>query len=195
MSSRKGIQNWILKISKEDDQRAFRYLFDYFYPRLINYSRYMLESKSAADEVISSVFIGIWNNRVRMEKIENIDSYIFRAVKNKSLSYLRDTHRLQFEEFNTTHSTLLKNVESPESSLINEEIRVEILKALDELPPRCRLVFELVKYDGFKYKEVAILLDVSVNTVENQMGKAMSKLRTRLRHLSFSLVIKKTRKN
>lgn len=195
MSSRKDIQNWILKISKKNDQRAFRYLFDYFYPKLINYSRYMLESKSAADEVISSVFIGIWNNRVRLEKIDNFDSYVFIAVKNKSLSYLRDTHRLQFEEFNATHSKLLKNVQSPESSLINEEIRIEILNALDELPPRCRLVFELVKHDGFKYKEVSALLEVSVNTVENQMGKAMSKLRTRLSHLSFSLVAKKQEKN
>lgn len=186
MSSKKDIQNWILKISKEEDRRAFRYLFDYFYPKLINYSRYLLESKSAADEVISNVFIGIWNNRDRIDKIENFDSYVFRAVKNKSLSYLRDTHRLRFEELNTAYSNLIKNVQSPESSFINSEIRQEILKALDGLPPRCRLVFELVKQDGFKYKEVAALLDVSVNTVENQMGKAMSKLRVALKHLSYS---------
>ncbi len=195
MSNRKDVQRWILKISKEDDQRAFRYLFDFFYPKLINYSRYLLESKSAADEVISSVFIGIWNNRLRIEKIENFDSYVFRAVKNKSLSYLRDTHRLQFEEIKATHSKLLKDVRSPESSLINEEIREEILKALDELPPRCRLVFELVKHDGFKYKEVSKLLDVSVNTVENQMGKAISKLRVSLKHLSFSSNFRKTKSN
>ena len=62
---------------------------------------------------------------------------------------------------------------------------------MDELPPRCRLVFELVKQDGFKYKEVAKLLDVSVNTVENQIGTAMSKLRGKLNHLSFSAGMRK----
>ncbi|MCK5209701.1 MAG: RNA polymerase sigma-70 factor [Cyclobacteriaceae bacterium] len=186
MSNRKKIQYWISKITQEDDQRAFRFLFDYYYPKLINYSRYLLESKSAADEVISNVFIGIWNNRTSINKIEKFDSYVFRSVKNKCLSYLRDMHRLQFEELNIEDSKLIKSVRSPESALINEELREEILKALDNLPPRCRLVFELIKQDGFKYKEVAELLDVSVNTVENQMGTAMSKLRAKLKHFSFS---------
>ncbi|MCK5471401.1 MAG: sigma-70 family RNA polymerase sigma factor, partial [Cyclobacteriaceae bacterium] len=138
------------------------------------------------DEVISNVFIGIWNNRTSINKIEKFDSYVFRSVKNKCLSYLRDMHRLQFEELNIEDSKLIKSVRSPESALINEELREEILKALDNLPPRCRLVFELIKQDGFKYKEVAELLDVSVNTVENQMGTAMSKLRAKLKHFSFS---------
>ena len=192
MSTNKDIHNWILKISQDEDQRSFRYLFDYYYPKLINFSRYLLESKSTSDEVISSVFIAIWNNRKRIEKIENFDSYIFRAVKNKCLSYLRDMHRLQFKELNIEEANLVKSVHSPESVLINDELRDVILKALDGLPPRCRLVFELVKQDGFKYKEVANLLDVSINTVENQMGKAMSKLRTELKHLSFRPTIKKS---
>ena len=192
MSNREEVQKWILKISQEDDQRSFRYLFDYYYPKLLNYSRYLLESKSAADEVISNVFIGIWNNKASINKIEKFDSYIFRAVKNKCLSYLRDTHRLQFEELNIKGSKLIKSVRSPESLYINEELRATILKALDELPPRCRLVFELVKQDGLKHKEVAKLLDVSVNTVENQMGKAMFKLRNKLKHLSFSTNLKKS---
>ncbi len=193
MSNRNEIQNWILKISREDDQRSFRYLFDYYYPKLINYSRYLLESKSGADEVISNVFIGIWNNRSHMDKIEKFDSYVFRAIKNKCLSYLRDMHRLQFEELNIGDSKLIKSVRSPESDLINDELRDEILGALDNLPPRCRLVFELIKQDGFKYKEVAELLDVSVNTIENQMGKAMAKLRSKLKHQSFSMKLKKTK--
>lgn len=192
MSNREEIRNWILKISKEDDQRSFRYLFDYYYPKLLNYSRYLLESKSAADEVISNVFIGIWNNRERIHKIKKFDSYVFRAAKNNCLSYLRDTHRLKLDELNINEAKLIKSVRSPESLFINKELHTTILKALDELPPRCRLVFELVKQDGFKHKEVAELLDISVNTVENQMGTAMSKLRSKLKHLSFSKSVRKS---
>ena len=81
---------------------------------------------------------------------------------------------------------LTKTVNNPESKLINLELRKEILMALDELPPRCRLIFELVKQDGFKYKEVAELLEISSKTVENQMGKAMSSLRSKLKHHHFS---------
>ena len=191
MSNSKEIQNWLFKIAQDDDQRAFRYIFDYYYPKLVNYSMYFLESTSAADEVISNVFIGIWNNRQQMLKIENFDSYVFQAAKNKCLSYLRDLHRLKFDELDIERSEVVKSVRSPESNIINKELRETILKALDELPPRCRLVFELVKQDGFKYKEVAKLLDVSVNTVENQIGTAMSKLRGKLNHLSFSTGMRK----
>lgn len=153
---------------------------------------YFLESKSSADEVISNVFISIWKNRARFDKIENFDAYVFRSVKNKSLSYLRDLHRLQIKELDIEETVLTKTVHSPESTLINSELRKVILEALDDLPPRCRLVFELVKQDGFKYKEVAELLDVSVNTVENQMGNAMSKLRDKLKHLHIPKATKKS---
>ena len=160
-----NIKIWIIKIAVEEDQRAFRRLFDYYYPKLINYSRYLLESKSSADEVMSNVFISLWKNRSRLDKIDNFDAYVFRAVRNKSLSHLRDLHRLQITKLNIEESTLTKTVHSPESMLINSELRKVILQALDKLPPRCRLVFELIKQDGFKYKEVAELLDVSINTV------------------------------
>lgn len=182
MKGKEQIQEWLIKISREDDQRAFRYLFDFYHPKLLNYSLYFLESKSAADEVISTVFLGIWSNRTRIERIERFDSYIFRAVKNKCLNYLRDVHRIKFESLDDNELKMKKSVYSPEGSLINGELRTTILQALDTLPPRCRMVFELVKQDGFKYKEAAKLLGVSVNTVENQMGKAMAILREKLRN-------------
>ena len=177
---------WIEQIVKNDDQRALRQLFDHYYPRLLNYAYYFLESKSAADEAISSVFIGLWNHRTQLDKIENFDGYIFRSVKNKALSCLRDIHRLHEVELASGDFNLAKTVDSPESKLITKELRKELLNALDELPPRCRVIFELVKQDGLKYKEVAELLEVSIKTVENQMGKAMSTLREKLMHLRFA---------
>ena len=192
MLKEEDISIWLFKISREDDQQAFRYLFDHYYPRLLNYALYFLKTRAAADQVVSDVFIGIWNNRVKLNKIEKFDSYIFRAVKNKSLNFIRDDHRITREELDINDRFLTKSVISPENSLINEELRATILKALDELPPRCRMVFELVKQDGFKYKEVAKLLDISVNTVENQIGKAMSLLRSKLKYLAPDGRVKRT---
>ena len=180
------IDTWIRQMAVNDDQRALRYLFEHFYPKLANFARYVLESNSAADEVISNVFIGLWNNRARLEKIENFNAYIFRSVKNKCLSYLRDIQRLNEDRLIAGDSMLTKTVNNPESKLINLELRKEILMALDELPPRCRLIFELVKQDGFKYKEVAELLEISSKTVENQMGKAMTSLRSKLKRHYYS---------
>ena len=174
------IKQLIIKVSRFDDPIAFRDLFNFFYPRLLNFSQYFLESKYAANEVISTVFISLWKNRNKLERIKRFENYVFKSTKNYSLNYLRDNHRLRFEKFDEHEVEIKKSVKSPEDHFINNEIRAKILEALDNLPTRCRLIFELVKEEGLKYKEVAELLDISEKTVENQMGNAYSKLRTEL---------------
>jgi RNA polymerase sigma-70 factor (ECF subfamily) len=73
--------------------------------------------------------------------------------------------------------------EKPDSRLLTEELKKEIDDAIDGLPSQCKLIFQLVRIDGFKYKEVAEILNISVKTVENQVGIAIKKLAKKLHHL------------
>ena len=75
------IDTWIRQMAVNDDQRALRYLFEHFYPKLANFARYVLESNSAADEVISNVFIGLWNNRARLERLKILMHTFFVRLK------------------------------------------------------------------------------------------------------------------
>ncbi len=175
-----SIRELIVKVSHFDDQIAFRDLFNLLYPRLLNFAQYYLDSKYATNEVVSTVFIGLWKNRKKLEKIGRIENYIFKSTRNYCLNFLRDEHRLRYNRIDEQEINLKKSVVSPEDHYINNEMREMILNALDKLPKRCRLIFELVKDEGMKYKEVAELLNISVKTVENQMGKAYAKLRNDL---------------
>ncbi len=183
------IHELIKRISQSEDQIAFRELFTFYYPRLLNFAQYLLESKYASDIVISSVFTELWKRRKKLVGITGFDNYLLKATKNACLNYLRDDRRLRYENIGAHECKLTKSIESPEDKFISNEMRAEIIRAIDSLPPKCRQIFELVREDGFKYREVAELLEISEKTVENQMGRAYSKLRVKLSH--FKHVSKK----
>ena len=172
----------IHKISYKDDQIAFRQFFDLYYHRLVNFAYFFLESSVAAEEVVSSVFISLWEKRKSLSNIKRIEAYLFSSTKNKSYNYLRDNKRsIQFKDIDSEDDFLVPIFENPESKLLNEELKVKIIEIIDELPPKCKMIFTLIREDGMKYKEVAKLLDISVKTVEVQMGRALAKLKNSIK--------------
>lgn len=176
-SDSEDINAVIKKISKHSDQEAFRSFFDRFYPRLIKLAYYFLESGLAADEIVSNVFINIWNNRKTLSEINRIEAYLFNAVKFNCLNHLRDSRRIHLQTIENEEFKIIPSFEDPEGVYLHGELRNKIFDAINNLPPRCRIIFELVRDNGLKYKEVAGLLDISVKTVEVQMGRALTKIR------------------
>ncbi len=172
----------ISKIANEDDQVAFRQFFDLYYHRLVNFAYFFLESSVAAEEVVSSVFISLWEKRKSLSNIKRIEAYLFSSTKNKSYNYLRDNKRsIQFKDIDSEDDFLVPIFENPESKLLTEELKVKIIEIIDKLPPKCKMIFTLIREDGMKYKEVAKLLDISVKTVEVQMGRALAKLKNAIK--------------
>lgn len=159
------------------DESAFKSLFLQYYGELLNYAFSITESKFAAEEVVSAVFINLWQHRKKLKNVSNISSYLFVSVKNRSYNYIRDNHQIQIQESHSDKLVLKTTLENPESIYLSEEIRNTLVSEIDKLPERCKLIFRLVREDGMKYKEVAELLDISVKTVETQMGRAISKLK------------------
>lgn len=172
----------IRKIANEGDHVAFRQFFNVYYNRLLNFAFFFLESSVAAEEVVSSVFISLWEKRQELTKIKRVEAYLFSSTKNKSYNYLRDNKRsIQFKDIDSDDDFLVPVFENPESKLLTEELKVKIIEIIDELPPKCKMIFTLIREDGMKYKEVANLLDLSVKTVEVQMGRALAKLKNSIK--------------
>lgn len=167
----------ILKISENDDQWAFRKFFEYYHPRLLHFANYYLESELTSNEITSIVFEGIWNNRKKLAGIDRLEAYLFNSVKYKCLNYLRDNRRIHFQDLDSGEACLIKEFEDPEGKVLNEEFRAKVMEAIEQLPPRCKMVFQLVREEGLKYREVAELLEISIKTVEVQMGKALSRIK------------------
>lgn len=161
----------------EGDQYSFRILFHHFTLRLITFAQSILGNKEAATEVVDDVWVKIWKNRSTLPRVENIRTYLYTATKNSSLNYLSNKARaMVIEPFNDI-TIQIKDEYCPEKQMITEEIFKKIHAAVQELPPRCKMVFKLVREDGLKYREVAEIMKISENTVDAQMIIAVKRIR------------------
>ncbi len=165
-----------------DDTHAYKQLFQMFYPSLVSFAVSIIKSKELSEEIVSDVFIKIWEKRHQLDKVENLTYYLFTAVKNKCFNQLHSQKNKNGLEINDTIFEFKSLYHDPEQKMISAETISQIQKAIQELPPRCRLIFKLVKEEGLKYKEVAELMQLSVKTIENQMSLAFKKIGTVINH-------------
>jgi RNA polymerase sigma-70 factor (family 1) len=164
------------RISRFEDQQAYKELFLTLYPPLFRFISGIVKSKPVAEEIISDVFIKIWEKRQDLELIVNLTVYCYVIAKNLSLNFLekqRRTTTLNIEDFSDTLSDLYID---PEQLMITSEMADRINLAVDSLPARCKMIFTLIKENDFKYKEVAEIMSISPKTVENQLAIALKKI-------------------
>lgn len=164
------------KIAVEGSQHAFGQLYMAFMPNLLQFAQSIIKSRELAEEIVSDVFIKIWQNRIGLADIENFRMYLYKSVKNTSFNYLSRHFRkntVSLDEMSLTISTLTYN---PEQLMITSEVVNKINNTIKLLPPRCKLIFKLVKEDGLKYTEIAQLLNISVKTIDSQMSIAVKKI-------------------
>lgn len=162
----------------EGNEAALKKLYDLFGEHLFHFTFAIVHCRGLAEEVVADVFVQIWQRRERIAAVENLLWYLYATAKNISLNYLRKERKQKIAEINISSLTNYTIEPAAVQHLITKEFLQSITKAINELPPRCRLVFKLVKDDGLTYKEVAELLKLSIKTVENQMGIAFKKIHT-----------------
>jgi RNA polymerase sigma-70 factor (ECF subfamily) len=158
---------------------SFEELFRKEFKNLCVFSIKYVKDMETARSIVQDCFIYIWEKRETMDEEKNLKSYITTMVYNRSLNYLRDQKKfdrnvLEFEGLMDEKSQMA------DSGIMTRELKGEIQKAIADLPEKCREVFLLSREENMKYKEIAEHLDISVKTVENQMGKALKHLRERL---------------
>ncbi len=165
------------RIALHNDEQAYKELFHHFYPSLYQFALSHVKSGQVAEEVVSDVFIHIWQKRAALVRIQNLKLYLFVSTRNTALNYLRRKKRdvLLTDDYRVQLRSVYFD---PEQLLITAEMINRIQQAIHQLPPRCQLIFKLIKEDGLKYKEVAELLNLSLKTIENQMTLALRKIGT-----------------
>jgi RNA polymerase sigma-70 factor (family 1) len=163
------------------DEAAFTQLYIHFGKKLIQFAVSLVRSKEIAEELVEDVFVKLWSNRHRIGEIENITVYLYVSVKNKSLNTLsRKAHELIAAPFDYLDTVMDEFAPDPYDLMITVEMMKRMKDAIESLPPRCKLIFKLVREDGLKYKEVAEILNISVNTIDVQMAIAVKKICTSL---------------
>lgn len=176
--------NRLLKsVINENCKRSFDQIFCYYYPRLVDFADLYLESRESAEEVASDALLKLFLKRHSWLNAEKPEAYLYKTVKNLSISHLRKTNKEQYlirlRETPET-LTLVVQEDSAENILIEEEFNAAIERIIDSMPPRRKMIFKFIKQEGKSYKEVSTLLNLSVKTVETHMGLAMYHIRTSL---------------
>lgn len=160
---------------------AFNKLFSLYYDRLVSFAQQYTRQPESAEELVSELFVKIWIKRETLAMITNPQAYLFISVKNACLNMIRD-NRKHFLLFPVPHQDeVIQVAASYNGTVLEERELVRILdSAVAALPEQRRLIFKLLKQDGLKSKDVAIILGISVRTVENQLYKAVKTLASEL---------------
>lgn len=176
MEQSQNIKQIISRISYEEDERAFKQLFELFAGRLYQFSFSFIKDRSLAEEVVSDVFFKIWLNRTELVNILNIKAYLFKATYNTSLNYLDEVKRKKALSLEDIEVDLGMNCICPETELIDKELKELIERAVENLPPRCKIIYKMAKVEQMKYREIGELLGISVKTINHQLSIALKKI-------------------
>jgi RNA polymerase sigma-70 factor (ECF subfamily) len=125
--------------------------------------------------VVQKVFINLWERKQEVDLSSSMKSYLFTAVHNRSLNVIRDR-----KKFSSGEMPEMAGEWDVSTQIESMELDAKIRKVIDGLPEKCREVFELNRFEGMKYTDIAAQLGISVKTVENQMSKALKILREKL---------------
>lgn len=165
-----------------DDQLAYRQLFIQFYGKLSRFVMGFTKNKELTDEIVSDVFINIWRRRKNIEEIKNLKLYLYVSAKNITFNYLKKLHRENLTDLDAVEIEPTDPFADPSAALITREMNLKLKAAINALPPRCKLIYTLIKEDGLTYKQTAQLLSISESTVDNQISIALKKISSAIRY-------------
>jgi RNA polymerase sigma-70 factor (ECF subfamily) len=168
----------IFRKIREDDREAFKNLFDTYYASLCHYASHYLNDDALSEEVVQELFVKIWEKRKSLDIDSSVKNYLFRSVRNGSLN------QIQHDKVRQLHGRKLKEAlmsEDPAADyLIPPEMILKLEEGIESLPEKRREIFRLSREEGLKYREIAEKLQISVKTVEVQMGLALKNLRQKI---------------
>lgn len=158
------------------DAQAYRQLFFFFYNPLVKFASGFVGDRESAEEIVSDVFIKVWEKRTTLSSIANLRVYLYVSTKNHALNHIARQRRVEIVRLEDIDIELPSTTLNPEQLMITAEMVRKIDAAINALPPRCKLVFKLVKEDGLPYREVSEILNISIKTIDNQLAIALKKI-------------------
>lgn len=160
----------------EDDYSAFEQIFRRTHKTLCGYSSKVVRSRELAEEIVDDVFFGLWKNRKKIQITSSFQAYLNTAIRNRSLDWLRKLKHERSTELQNA-GVLICEQSIAHETLVYHELQAQIELAIQELPRQCRTIFLMSRDQDLKYKEIAEILNISIKTVDTQMGRALKHLR------------------
>jgi RNA polymerase sigma-70 factor (ECF subfamily) len=175
MTNSKDNISLLIAALKHGDERAFRTLYDRHVNNLKAFINGYTKSSSQTDDIVQDAFIKLWNAKEDLDINKPVKSFLFKTAYNIFI----DKYRKKQREANMLDGWMYKRLmEMVKGDEEEKKRKMELVKAaIEKLPPRCKEIFLMSKFEQLKYSEIAERLNISVKTVEAQMGKAFSIIR------------------
>jgi RNA polymerase sigma-70 factor (ECF subfamily) len=149
-------------------------LFIHFYKPITRFAFAIVKSKEEAEELYTDVMMKIWDLGPDLKGIADLKSYLLTIIKNAALNYIAKYHKLQTTDLLVSDKE--GEVLDPEQLCMFNELKEVIEHAVQTLPPKCRMVYQLIRENRYSYKEAAEILEISVNTAERHMTIALQRI-------------------
>jgi len=170
-------QDWLIKL-QQGDRTALQAIFDQQYESVCKTIFRFVQDPGLTEDLAQEVFIRFWEKRESINISSSLSAYLRRMAVNEALAYMRKKSRYQADEL-PIHLPG-QQAAAADQALEVQELSQSITIAIDGLPPRCRTIFQLSRFEELSYREIGEELGISIKTVENQMGKALRVLRGKL---------------
>lgn len=176
---------------EKQDIKHFELLFRQLQPRLFAFCCKYVEDKELARDLVQECFISLWENYESVQS--SYESYLFTAVRNRCLSYFRSQKvHAGYEELvalRIKEYEIHPEMPEPLMDIYIKEIDTLLKNSIDKLPPKCRSIFMMSRYEDMKNTEIAEALGISVRTVEAQIYSALKVLKTQFRDYLPTILI------
>ncbi len=163
---------FIQSINRQEPQ-AYKALYTDYYRTLVTYSARFVLRQDVAEDIVQDLFVTMWNKQMVFLSYPSFKTYLYTAVRNASLDYLKhkDIKQRYAEQWATHREELLGD-----KPMFDEEVYRRLYKAIDRLAPKCREIF-LMAMDGKHNEEIAQELHIAIETVKTQKKRAIKQLR------------------
>ena len=169
--------SYLQKLLQDDEDQFMEYIFRTYYAPLCKTVYNITRDKDAAEDIVQDVLLKVWRRKSQLDFSKSIKSYLFRSSVNTALNYLEKNRR---STSMAEAGQISLGANTTDDAIGYDEVNHRVHQALEALPPKCRTVFSLSRYEELSYAEIAEQLDISVKAVEKHMGKALKHMRAYL---------------
>ena len=166
----------LLKLIQQNDRIAFQHLFYQYADSLVRFVQHYLHDKEKAEEIVSDLFLYLWEHRHTIQIKLTLKAYLFQSAKNKALTLIRDEQPVLF----LADYPEAESWEENSTEMEMEELNKLVLEAVSLLPDKCREIFRKSREENLTNKKIAAQMNISEKTVENQITIALKKIRAYL---------------
>ncbi len=174
---------------KAGDLSAFDEIFNLYYEQLVWIAHSKIDNIAVAEDIVQQIFINFWAKRATLTVEHALFPYLKKSVHNRCIDYYKKQKTIQRKEIQYFQNPLSLNIATPEEKLLSEENLQAIYQKIEALPPKCRAVFKLSRFEEMTYAEIATHLEISKKTVEMHISTALRILRKSIFFLPFLLEV------